>query len=312
VVLLLDRFDDYWEKGLPYLDGVANHFTKEALVAQAALESGTDHLILRAQAKETDVLKKKGFHVQVAPAVLRMMTFDSKDPQSVFANKKVRAAVDHAIDREAYAEVISYGHDEPCYQLASKGVYGYNPDIQPRKYDHEKAKKLLAEAGYPNGFECTIFGGGQNRDLWTAVQADLGKIGIKANVKIIPPPKAKELRFKGGMPRNSIMAMHIAFRPDYIAGLDEALRSTSAQLVQMHRTPGLDEILISAITADDFAVKKANTQKAVKLVHDDAMVVPIWMHKVFWPINPCVKNIKFNWPDHSHFTFRDTWLDDCP
>ena len=108
------------------------------------------------------------------------------------------------------------------------------------------------------------------------------------------------------------MAMHIAYRPDFIAGLDETLRSTSANLVQQHRTSGLDEILKAAITAEDFSVKKAKTQKAVKLVYEDAMVVPIWMHKVFWPTNPCVKNIKFNWPDHSHFTFRDTWLDNCP
>jgi len=113
------------------------------------------------------------------------------------------------------------------------------------------------------------------------------------------------------MPTNSIMSMHIANRPDFIAGLDETMRSTSPRLVQQHRTPGLDDLLKTAITAKSFAKKKENTQKAVKLMQEDAMVVPIWMHKVFWPINPCVKNIKFNWPDHSHFTFRDTWLDNC-
>ncbi|MBW1863293.1 MAG: ABC transporter substrate-binding protein [Deltaproteobacteria bacterium] len=283
VVLVLKKFDDYWEKGLPYLDGVTNHFCKTPLIAQAALESGTDHFMYRGKAKEADILKKKGFNIQKAAAVLRMMTFDSKNPKSVFANKKVREAMGYAVDRETYAEVLSYGYDEPCYQLAIKKVYAYNPAVKPRKYNPEKAKKLLAEAGYPNGFECQLYGGGNMKNLWTAVQRDLGKIGVKAKVNLAPPPKLNALRYKGGMPTNSIMSMHIANRPDFISGLDETLRSTSPRLVQMHRTPGLDDLLKTAITAEDFAKKKEFTRKAVKLIQEDAMTIPIFMETVFWP-----------------------------
>jgi ABC-type transport system substrate-binding protein len=308
VVLVTKKFDDYWEKGLPYLDGVTCHFVKEALVGQAALEKGSDLCIFRANAKETDILKKKGFNYVMAPGVLRIMTFDSKNPESAFAKKKVRQAVGYAIDRETYAEILSFGYDEPTYQVAPKDSYAYNPSVKPRKYNPVEAKRLLAEAGYPNGFKCQIFGGGQNRDLWTAVQGSLAKVGIQAQVKIVPPPKARQLRYQGGLPTNSILSLHVGYRADYIQGIDEQFKSTAARLPELYRSPGLDDHLTAAIQAKDFTGKKENTQKAVKLIQEDALVVPIWMHMVFWPYNKSVKNIKFNWPDHSRFTFRDTWI----
>jgi ABC-type transport system substrate-binding protein len=100
----------------------------------------------------------------------------------------------------------------------------------------------------------------------------------------------------------------VGYKADYIQGIDEQFKSTSVRLPELYRSPGLDDHLNAAIVAKDFAGKKENTQKAVKLIQEDAMVVPIWMHMVFWPYHTSVKNIKFNWPDHSHFTFRDTWI----
>ena len=81
---------------------------------------------------------------------------DSKKPDSIWANKKFRMAVAHAVNKEAISKESYYGRREVMYQVFPKNSPGYNPDIIPRKYDPGKAKQLLAEAGYPNGVKTTL------------------------------------------------------------------------------------------------------------------------------------------------------------
>ena len=313
VELVMKRFDDYWDPKLPYVDEVKIHYVKEALVAQAAVEKGQDLFITRAAAKEAIALEKKGYVIVTAPSVLRIITFDSKNPKSVFAKKKVRQAIGYAINRKVLSETLDWGYNPAAYQTSLEGSYAYNPTIKPRKYDPEKAKKLLVEAGYPDGIKINIYIEKLRKRLWTAIQAQLQESGIEAKIKVNPSSKMRQFRTSasgaGGLAVNSILSNHISYKPDYILGFDQTMRSTSSRQPDLQRPAGLDEALIEAAQATDTAGKAKATQKAVQIIYEDATVVPVYWETVFWATHPSVHNIKHTYPDHSHRSYKDAWIE---
>ena len=88
--------------------------------------------------------------------VLTASVPDSANPKSPFADLRVRQAAQYAIDTEAIAKTIFYGEVEPANQWIYKGHWGYNPSVVGYPYNPAKAKQLLAEAGYPNGFKTKL------------------------------------------------------------------------------------------------------------------------------------------------------------
>ena len=81
---------------------------------------------------------------------------DSANPNSPFAKLKVRQATQHAIDTKAIAQTIFNGEAEPANQWIYKGHWAYNPALKGYPYNPAKAKQLLKEAGYPNGFKTKL------------------------------------------------------------------------------------------------------------------------------------------------------------
>ena len=129
-------------------------------------------------------LEKKGFKVNWCTGFFWGLLPNSSDPNSPYAKQKVRAALEYAIDRPAVAAMVGYGKFEPLHQIAWSKWPGYVPGYDPRPYNPEKAKKLLAEAGYPNGFKTTLMTYGRGADAATAIKAYLEAVGIKVKLDI--------------------------------------------------------------------------------------------------------------------------------
>ena len=107
-------------------------------------------------------------------------------------NQKVRAALNMAFDRTTYLKTVFDNTATPATNPYPPNTWSYNRSIKGWPYDPVKAKKLLADAGYPNGFETTIWvrpnGSVLNPNPKAGaelLQADFAKIGVKADVKVI-------------------------------------------------------------------------------------------------------------------------------
>ena len=103
-----------------------------------------------------------------------------------YDDQKVRDAVNYAIDRQLIIDAIASGSGEPADAIIAPAVFGYfSPGAY--EYDPEKAKSLLAEAGYPNGFETSIWvNDNQTRvEVCQAVQAMLQDVGITCNIEVM-------------------------------------------------------------------------------------------------------------------------------
>src|SRR6185295_8287170 len=98
--------------------------------------------------------------------------------------------VSKSIDRQAIADRVMEGLSIPAGQLVPPGFFGATPDLKPEAYDPDGAKKLLAEAGYPDGFGLTLHGPNNryvnDEQIVQAVAQMLTKIGIATRVETLP------------------------------------------------------------------------------------------------------------------------------
>jgi peptide/nickel transport system substrate-binding protein len=115
------------------------------------------------------------------------LDFPSYQSSSPFSKLKVRQAVAHAIDMDAIIKTVLFGQGER-YEQIGKGSTGYDPDLKPYPYDPRMARKLLAEAGYPKGFDTPCYNLTTQREpnikeYGEAVFAYLGAVGIRCKVQ---------------------------------------------------------------------------------------------------------------------------------
>jgi ABC-type transport system substrate-binding protein len=186
--------DKYWNKDVYQgLDGVDYTQTGTGPPAVTALLAGDLDLVRMEAESYADLKDKDGVEVVIQPtgAYLQFEFRQShKDVPTPFANVKVRQAVSYAIDRDKINEVVQDGLGEVASQPFAKDSPAYVPEVADLyPYDPEKAKQLLTEAGYPDGFEFTMAIPGGNitnmERMSTLVQEQLGAVGIKANIKRI-------------------------------------------------------------------------------------------------------------------------------
>jgi peptide/nickel transport system substrate-binding protein len=132
-----------------------------------------------------DFAKSKGVGVsQIGGTVNTLISFDKIGKTApAFGQEKVRQAIQYAINRQALVDALHKG-DIPAWNALPKDSAGFTKDLETKfAYNPEKAKSLLAEAGYPNGFEFTFVGGANDRDL-PVVQKDLAAVGITMNINV--------------------------------------------------------------------------------------------------------------------------------
>lgn len=176
---------DYWIKGKPYLDALEILYIADPTTQKAAMQAGEVDALQMEPGKMAADLEALRF--KVVNVLTRTYCFlpDSAHPDSPYANQKVREAVEYALDREAIAKAFSYGYWKATYQIPPTGSVAYNPDFTlARKYNPDKAKQLLADAGYSSGFKTTILvlPALVNRDIPVALQSYLSAIGISAEL----------------------------------------------------------------------------------------------------------------------------------
>lgn len=183
------KFDGYWQKGRPYLDGIEVIYIPDPVTASAMIQAGqADMWITGVSAKYQKELEEKGFIRKAYwSGIPGILTPNTKNPDGPMANLKVREAVEYAIDKAEIAKTIGFGYYTPLKMMHPEGEWAYDPDWPGRPYNPEKAKKLLAEAGYPKGLKIKLlafpaFGGGATAA--EAIQAYLGDVGIQVDLDL--------------------------------------------------------------------------------------------------------------------------------
>ncbi|GAA1324315.1 ABC transporter substrate-binding protein [Leucobacter albus] len=194
--ITLDAHDKYWEEGVPYLDGIDISFNPDDNARASAVRSGTVDFLWRAAPEFADSLMQDEdlkWYGGSGSLSLHLQLNAGKKP---FDDVRVRQAVFHALDRQELLDVANAGRGTVLNGgYLPKGRWGALREPVYGEPDLEKAKALLAEAGYPDGFDTTLMvistSAFQVRQA-EVEQQQLAKIGIKVTIESLEATVATE------------------------------------------------------------------------------------------------------------------------
>jgi ABC-type transport system substrate-binding protein len=274
VKLTVERFDGYWQKGKPYLDKIEMLYVPNMIKATNMLRQGEVDVVLNINGESADLLKSEGYVVTELPWTMEGLNPDSKNADSPYHDKRVRQAIEYAIDRPAMARDLGHGYWQPLTQLATDAVYGYNPAIEDRAYNPDKARQLLAEAGYPHGFKTKLIGGEgmELAKIFAEIKKYLAVVGIDVEIEIAEPAIWKQ--YRADKPWHNAMLMnHYATDPNFtwsVFGFH-----SSKEYGHTSQLRNFDNIVNDMLQARDYDTMAKNTQRLIKHVHDEAVVIPL-------------------------------------
>ncbi len=155
--IVLVKNPDYWWKGYPKVDKIIFRPIPELATRVAAIQSGDIDIATRLTSEDAEKLKGSANIKILSYAKDRVyyIAFNNltTGKGTPIENKLVRQAMNWAVDIDAIIKSLFNGYANPIAGFIVKGNLGYDPSIEPYGYDPEKAKQLLAQAGYPNGFK---------------------------------------------------------------------------------------------------------------------------------------------------------------
>ena len=207
VEVVLEKNPDYWG-GPPNIDKVIYRPIIEDQSRLTELEAGSVNFIVNVPPDDLERLRNDPrFQVVEQPGMHTWwVAFNNTKPP--FNDKRVRQAMNYAVNKQAIVDNILRGTGTLAINPMPPVVWSYTDDVPRYDYDPAKAKQLLAEAGYPNGFSCNFWvpesGSGMQQPvvMGTAIQADLKAVGIDAKIetfewgtyldKVMAPPEEAE------------------------------------------------------------------------------------------------------------------------
>ncbi|NLN07755.1 MAG: ABC transporter substrate-binding protein [Firmicutes bacterium] len=307
-----ERFDDHWREGKPYLDGVEFLLIRDEITQQAAMRATGDeqvHVLSSFSAEQASQFEAEGFTVLKQAVGPISLIPDSKNPHSPLSNQKVREAIWYAIDREGVCAARGFGLWTPAYQMPNVGGLSYAEDVPDRKFDLEKAKQLMIEAGYPDGFDTKIIvmPGLVDRDAMVAVQSMLAKIGINVELEFPDSGGYANYRFNGW--ENGMLAQHTRslalFNNTYQIYFRE---DTAVHFVSMARPKGFQQMIEESLKTPYQEPERGKAMTRALL--NEFSTIPIYYVYETYITHPSVHDFGFGtWASGVIWTPETVWME---
>ncbi|HEX2243133.1 MAG TPA: ABC transporter substrate-binding protein, partial [Gammaproteobacteria bacterium] len=273
---VLRRNENYW--GQPAkIEEVIYKSIQEDAARIAALEAGQADIISNIPPHEVARLKANS-RLRVQPVQgLRPIFLVLSPAYKPLDNVKVRRAITHAIDRDRIIKHILEGNAYPLAGLLGPQVFGYDPAVKALAYDPAKAKQLLSEAGFPNGFEIEYYSPTgrypKDREVALVIVEQLAKVGVKAILKT-PEWSIFNTDYKNGK-----YPMYLTGRGSLIDAdtlFHQYFRTGTTKRVLGYSNPKLDEILDQEQQTFDVKKREKLLIEAHRMILEDAPAIPLW------------------------------------
>ena len=209
---------------------------------------------------------------------------------------RVRKAISKAISREAIVDKVMEGNAVIGTQLLPEGFFGYNEELTPETYDPEGARMLLAEAGYPDGFEITLHGTHDryinDKQIVEAVAQMVSQIGIKVNVKT--HPVATYYTTANTRAFSFWLGSHSVSTGEPSAQLAHLIHTTwpgtpHCCTPRGYSNPRVDDLIEEAMVTVDDNARSRLFQDAIAIAVHDVAFIPLHYQLNTWASNPSVK-----------------------
>lgn len=300
---------DYWDspRGAPLVDAVVFRPIPDGGTRLNELLSGGVDLIADPSPDQIGRIEEAGGRVPTTADARRYMIWLSTDGKGALAedpNKtpaqatalealskpEVRLALNLAVDRAAIIETLLQGRGEPMTGIFVPGDLGHDPALPPFEHDPDRARQLLADAGYPDGFEvdldvCTC----DRSDLPEAVAGELAKVGVRVTLR---PAEISQFNADWGAGRtNPMRASRLSFS-DVNVYLNLWLRSDG--FLSRFGEPAIDELITAQAAEYDRADREAILREIGELAREAAPALFLWSSPNLYGAGPSVPD----WQPH--------------
>lgn len=273
----MKRNDDYWGEK-PGVDTITIKEVPEAGSRTAMLQTGEADFIYPTPSDQIDAIKgTDDINVMTADSnIMRYVTLNTELKE--LSDIKVRQAMNYAIDQDAYVQLMYSGYAKKATSVVPSIISGYEEQTE-YTYDVEKAKELMKEAGYEDGFKLTLWGDNTTQEIkgMTFIQQQLEQIGIEVEVVPMEPATVSEKIYVDKEDAEINMWYVNWSASDFT--MDGSLRSllystmappNSANTVY-YNNPKFDELLDKGLKTADETEQKSYYSEAQKMAWDDAV-----------------------------------------
>ena len=298
VELKLKRFADYWDKASPgNADEVVFTPIKEPATRVAALLAGDVDFIAPVPPTDLARIKQAACCTLITMPSTRVLTFElNQDRVPAFKDQLVRLAMVYAVNGTGIADKIMRGLATAAGELSPPGYAGYDPALVPR-YDLVKAKALMKEAGYEEGFSVTMMAPNnryvEDARVAEAVAAMLAKINIKVDLQTMPKAQYWQ-RFD----EHAGDIMMIGWQSDtqdsgnfyeFLAMTADKVRGYGQYNAGNYSNPEVDRLTLAVQTMTDPEARAATLKQIERILYDDAALIPLHWQHLSWAARNNVK-----------------------
>lgn len=268
-----ERFEDYWG-GPSHIRTLVLRPMPDVNSRVFALQAGEVDIIQEVPADLTTIIEADpNTRVTAVPSV-RVHYIQFRTDTAPFDDARVRQAINYAVDKERIVNSLLNGYGRVIGQPVGPQFFGYNPDVEPYPYDPDRARALLAEAGYANGFETEFY-------IYPAIQAvaeviasDLAEVGVRVTFKVNEFGVSYE-----DLINNRASPMHYGTWGGYSlfdadGTLPHVFREGALWTYYTH--PRVDELTELGATTLDQAAREAAYFEAMEILHDEAPWLFLW------------------------------------
>lgn len=274
--LELEKYDGYWQEGVPSLDSVEFKFIADVDTAFVELQAGTIDILKYLTAAQAETLGDEDYNiVQGSMNLVHAMYLNSAyEPLS---KTEVRQALCYAVDRDAINNFIFGGksHIIGSHMIPAMSKY-YEPEAETvYSYDPEKAKELLADAGYADGFDLEITvpsSYSQHVDSAQIIADELSQVGVNVTLNQVEWSTWLQDVYKGGNFQATVIGFDGTLAPsDWL----KKYVTDDAKNFMHYSNTEYDDVFNTAYTTVDDDVKVENYKKAQMILAEDAAAVYI-------------------------------------
>jgi peptide/nickel transport system substrate-binding protein len=271
----LARFEGYWQKGLPYIEEVRFLVVPDETVRMSALRVGD--LDIAEEIPGDQVLriregKAPGLGVAIASAgIIRRININHCRPP--FNSLKVRQALALALNQQEIIDGAYFGLGSPTNQRLQKESKWFIPELPERRQDLDKARALLAEAGYPKGVKATIdAAAGGEREL-QMIQFQAKKTGIDLTMQILDAA-TYNARHQRGEHQITTAGAYTASDPDltyygYYRTPPPDRRHLGGRTQPCYSNSRVDELLDEARKVADFQRRRRMYKEVIEILYEE-------------------------------------------
>jgi len=276
--IVLERNPNYWEPGVAKINSIEYVIAPEERWLKMISQGEVD-LVPNLSGRHANKLVEdsKGKAKIIKRRVLMSYWFMLRNTGPL-ADKRVRRALNYAINRDEIIKFADYGNGVPLCSLGKRGELGASPDELECGTDLKKATELLKEAGYPKGFKMKILVADSAAAAAKVMRGNLAKIGVDLNLEIVSRTKWTEkvvvhkILNQGSLPDYDGL-INLVDNPVYNMAFHGIIFLFSQGPFSMLNSPEYDQKLGQAIGQTDLASHKKALEDLDRYIHDEALMV---------------------------------------